>query len=125
MIDFTSSFIIGHALPSFSVCSVSSNLKSRPDKTFWSLPLFWSFVRLFLNRVLVNTHDSLPMEDTNEENLHDEDTNSTESISNSSIVNSGRRMLELFDDNALDEMEELLVVDIVLANKHARRSRFT
>jgi hypothetical protein len=54
------------------------------------------------------------MEDTNEENLHDED----ESISNSSIVSSGRRMLELFDDNALDEMEELLVVDIVLANEH-------
>jgi DDE superfamily endonuclease len=58
------------------------------------------------------------MEDTNKENLHDEDTNSTESISNSSIVNSRRRMLELFDNNALDKMEELLVVDIVLANEH-------
>jgi hypothetical protein len=58
------------------------------------------------------------MEDTDEENLHDDDANSTESISNSSIVSSGRRMLELFDDNALDEMEELLVVDIVLADEH-------
>jgi hypothetical protein len=27
-------------------------------------------------------------------------------------------MLELFDDNALDEVEELLVVDIVLADEH-------
>jgi hypothetical protein len=56
------------------------------------------------------------MEGTDEENLHDGNANST--ASNSSIVSSGHRMLELFDDNALDEMEELLVVDIVLANKH-------
>jgi hypothetical protein len=58
------------------------------------------------------------MEDTDKENLHDGDANSTESISNSSIVSSGRRMLELFDDTALDEMEELLVVDIDLADEH-------
>jgi hypothetical protein len=58
------------------------------------------------------------MEDTNKENLHDSDANSTKSISNSSIVSSGHRMLELFDDTALDEMEELLVVDIDLADEH-------
>jgi hypothetical protein len=58
------------------------------------------------------------MEDTNEENLHDGDANSTESISNSSIVSSEHKMLELFDDNALDELEVLLVVDIDLANEH-------
>jgi hypothetical protein len=58
------------------------------------------------------------MEDTDEENLHNEDANSTTSISNSSIVSSRRRMLDLFDDTALDEMEELLVVDIELANEH-------
>jgi hypothetical protein len=48
------------------------------------------------------------VEDTDEENLHDGDANSTESISNSSIVSSRRRMLQLFDDTNLDEMEELL-----------------
>jgi hypothetical protein len=48
------------------------------------------------------------MEDTDEENLHNGNANSTKSISNRSIVSSGRRMLELFDDTALDEMEELL-----------------
>jgi hypothetical protein len=58
---------------------------------------------------MVNTHDK--------ENLHDDDAHSTESISCSSNVSSRRRMLELIDDDALDEMEELLVVDIVLADE--------
>jgi hypothetical protein len=45
--------IIRHALPSF--------LSVLSDQILKVL----GFVRLFLNRVLVNTHDSLPMEDTN------------------------------------------------------------